>query len=78
MRSRQDANRPDGDSVTPFAAGGAAERRPHHGRRVSTGGPPMPIDMLARGMVNAAKMALEGKLIYHYREIRAISRQNIV
>ncbi|HRW75338.1 MAG TPA: NAD-dependent epimerase/dehydratase family protein [Saprospiraceae bacterium] len=39
---------------------------------------PMPIDMLARGMVNAAKMALEGKLIYHYREIRAISRQNIV
>lgn len=38
---------------------------------------PMPIDMLASSMVNAAKMALEGKLIYHYREIRTISRQNI-
>ncbi|MCF8238259.1 MAG: oxidoreductase [Saprospiraceae bacterium] len=38
---------------------------------------PMPVPMLAKAMVIAARMELDGHLIYHYREIRNLSRQKL-
>lgn len=38
---------------------------------------PMPVPMLATAMVNAARMGLDGHQIYHYREIRNLSRQKL-
>lgn len=38
---------------------------------------PMPVPLLAKAMVIAARMELDGHLIYHYREIKNLSRQKL-